>query len=96
MNLKFHLQIRHSVILTRLGNTSRTVDLLTDHVGALWDYSAGLYDELKTNYNTSSEVEAIVPQQEMIQSAKAAGTFAKLRDVEGCSEAIAEAMRSLP
>ena len=66
----------------RLGTTSRTVDLLTDHIGALWDYTAGIYDELQTNYNTSSEVEAIVLQQEMMQSAKADGRYKKLMDLE--------------
>jgi len=81
--------------VTRLGKTSRTVDLLTDHIGALWDYTAGLYDELQTNYNTSSEVEAIVLQQEMMQSAKAAGTSAKLRDVAKLSLRLCDRFHSL-
>ena len=61
--------------------TAGDVELLGNHMSELWDYTGGIYDDLAANYTTSSELQAILHQLELMQDAKYEKQAARMRSV---------------
>ena len=61
--------------------TACDVELLGDHIAAVWEYTGSIYDDLAANYITSSEPEAILQQRDMVQDARAAAADHRMRSV---------------